>query len=295
MKVEKYRVPSKGKVSLKDYDPGESDLFDGNKKDGAEALVKLNKQIETLQEQLYAEGKHKLLIVLQATDTGGKDGTIRAVFEGVNPQGVKVASFKVPTAVELAHEYLWRIHAHVPGKGEIVIFNRSHYEDVLAVRVHNLVPEKVWSKRYEHINEFERILTDEGTTILKFFLHIDQEEQAERLLARIDDPTKQWKFSPGDLEERKLWKDYEAAFEDMVNKTSTDYAPWYVVPSNKKWYRNLVIAQIVRDVLEGFKMGYPQPAENLEQYRKLLLGMVKPKVKEASEAEAAKNNTESAE
>lgn len=295
MKVEKYRVPSKGKVSLKDYDPGESDLFDGNKKDGAEALVKLNKQIETLQEQLYAEGKHKLLIVLQATDTGGKDGTIRAVFEGVNPQGVKVASFKVPTAVELAHDYLWRIHAHVPGKGEIVIFNRSHYEDVLAVRVHNLVPEKVWSKRYEHINEFERILTDEGTTILKFFLHIDQEEQAERLLARIDDPTKQWKFSPGDLEERKLWKDYEAAFEDMVNKTSTDYAPWYVVPSNKKWYRNLVIAQIVRDVLEGFKMGYPQPAENLEQYRKLLLGMVKPKVKEASEAEAAKNNTESAE
>jgi len=295
MKVEKYRVPSKGKVSLKDYDPGESDLFDGNKKDGAEALVKLNKQIETLQEQLYAEGKHKLLIVLQATDTGGKDGTIRAVFEGVNPQGVKVASFKVPTAVELAHDYLWRIHAHVPGKGEIVIFNRSHYEDVLAVRVHNLVPEKVWSKRYEHINEFERILTDEGTTILKFFLHIDQEEQAERLLARIDDPTKQWKFSPGDLEERKLWKDYEAAFEDMVNKTSTDYAPWYVVPSNKKWYRNLVIAQIVRDALEGFKMGYPQPAENLEQYRKLLLGMVKPKVKQASEADAAKITVETAE
>ena len=295
MKVEKYRVPSKGKVSLKDYDPGESDLFDGNKKDGAEALVKLNKQIETLQEQLYAEGKHKLLIVLQATDTGGKDGTIRAVFEGVNPQGVKVASFKVPTAVELAHDYLWRIHAHLPGKGEIVIFNRSHYEDVLAVRVHNLVPEKVWSKRYEHINEFERILTDEGTTILKFFLHIDQEEQAERLLARIDDPTKQWKFSPGDLEERKLWKDYEAAFEDMVNKTSTDYAPWYVVPSNKKWYRNLVIAQIVRDALEGFKMGYPQPAENLEQYRKLLLGMVKPKVKQASEADAAKITVETAE
>jgi len=295
MKVEKYRVPSKGKVSLKDYDPGESDLFDGNKKDGAEALVKLNKQIETLQEQLYAEGKHKLLIVLQATDTGGKDGTIRAVFEGVNPQGVKVASFKVPTAMELAHDYLWRIHAQVPGKGEIVIFNRSHYEDVLAVRVHNLVLEKVWSKRYEHINEFERILTDEGTTILKFFLHIDQEEQAERLLARIDDPTKQWKFSPGDLEERKLWKDYEAAFEDMVNKTSTDYAPWYVVPSNKKWYRNLVIAQIVRDALEGFKMGYPQPAENLEQYRKLLLGMVKPKVKQASEADAAKITVETAE
>lgn len=295
MKVEKYRVPSKGKISLKDYDPDDSQLFDGNKKDGAEALAKINKGIETLQEQLYAEGKHKLLIVLQATDTGGKDGTIRAVFEHVNPQGVKVASFKVPSAVELAHDYLWRIHNQVPGKGEIVIFNRSHYEDVLAVRVHNLVPEKVWSKRYEHINEFERILTDEGTTILKFFLHIDQDEQAERLLARIDDPTKQWKFSPGDLEERKLWKDYEAAFEDMINKTSTEYAPWYVVPSNKKWYRNLVIAQIVRDTLEGFKMGYPRPAENLEQYRKLLLGMVKPKVKEASEADAAKTTAETAE
>ena len=295
MKVEKYRVPSKGKISLKNYDPNESDLFNGNKKDGAEALTKLNKEIEKLQEQLYAEGKHKLLIVLQATDTGGKDGTIRAVFEGVNPQGVKVASFKVPSAVELAHDYLWRIHAQVPGKGEMVIFNRSHYEDVLAVRVHNLAPEKVWSKRYDHINEFEKILTDEGTTILKFFLYIDQDEQAERLLARIEDPTKQWKFSPGDLEERKLWSEYQAAFEDMVNKTSTDYAPWYVVPANKKWYRNLVIAQIVRDTLEGFEMDYPKPAENIEQYRKLLLGMVKPKVKATSQVEAPKTASDSAE
>lgn len=295
MKVEKYRVPSKGKISLKNYDPNESDLFNGNKKDGAEALTKLNKEIEKLQEQLYAEGKHKLLIVLQATDTGGKDGTIRAVFEGVNPQGVKVASFKVPSAVELAHDYLWRIHAQVPGKGEMVIFNRSHYEDVLAVRVHNLAPEKVWSKRYDHINEFEKILTDEGTTILKFFLYIDQDEQAERLLARIEDPTKQWKFSPGDLEERKLWSEYQAAFEDMVNKTSTDYAPWYVVPANKKWYRNLVIAQIVRDTLEGFKMDYPKPAESIEQYRKLLLGMVKPKVKATSQVEAPKTASDSAE
>ncbi|MGB4594744.1 MAG: polyphosphate kinase 2 family protein [Anaerolineaceae bacterium] len=295
MKVEKYRVPSKGKISLKNYDPNESELFNGNKKDGAEALTKLNKEIEKLQEQLYAEGKHKLLIVLQATDTGGKDGTIRAVFEGVNPQGVKVASFKVPSAVELAHDYLWRIHAQVPGKGEMVIFNRSHYEDVLAVRVHNLAPEKVWSKRYDHINEFEKILTDEGTTILKFFLYIDQDEQAERLLARIEDPTKQWKFSPGDLEERKLWSEYQAAFEDMVNKTSTDYAPWYVVPANKKWYRNLVIAQIVRDTLEGFKMDYPKPAENIEQYRKLLLGMVKPKVKATSQVEAPKTASDSAE
>ncbi|HNY84648.1 MAG TPA: polyphosphate kinase 2 family protein [Anaerolineaceae bacterium] len=274
MKVEKYRVPSKGKISLKDFDPNETALFDGSKKDGVEALVEINADIEKLQEQLYAEGKHKLLVVLQATDTGGKDGTIRAVFEHVNPQGVKVASFKVPSSVELAHDYLWRIHQQVPAKGEIVIFNRSHYEDVLAVRVHGLAPEKVWSKRYEHIKDFERMLTDEGTTILKFFLHIDENEQAERLLARVEDRTKQWKFSPGDLEERKLWKEYQAAFEDMVNKTSTDWAPWYVVPSNKKWYRNLVIAQIVRDTLKGFEMTYPTPVENLEQYRTLLKGMI---------------------
>lgn len=274
MKVEKYRVPSKGKISLKDFDPNETDLFDGSKKDGIEALAEVNADIEKLQEQLYAEGKHKLLVVLQATDTGGKDGTIRAVFEHVNPQGVKVASFKVPSSVELAHDYLWRIHQQVPAKGEIVIFNRSHYEDVLVVRVHGLVSEKVWSKRYEHIKDFERMLADEGVTILKFFLHIDENEQAERLLARVEDPTKQWKFSPGDLEERKLWKEYQDAFEDMVNKTSTDWAPWYVIPSNKKWYRNLVIAQIVRDTLKGFEMTYPTPAENLEQYRTLLKGMV---------------------
>lgn len=292
MKIEKYRIPSKGKVSLKDYDPDESDLFDGGKKDGATTLVKLNQEIEVLQEQLYAEGKHKLLIVLQATDTGGKDGTIRAVFEGVNPQGVKVASFKVPTAIELAHDYLWRVHSQVPGKGEIVIFNRSHYEDVLAVRVHHLTPENVWMKRYDHINDFERMLTDEGTTILKFFLHIDQDEQAERLLARVEDPTKQWKFSPGDLEERKLWAEYESAFEDMVNKTSTEYAPWYVVPANKKWYRNLVIAQIVRDTLRGFNMGYPKPPENLDHYRKLLFGMVKPEVRKKSETDISSSNIE---
>jgi len=180
MDDETYRVPVKGKIKLKDYDPNDSRLFDGNKKDSKEALLKLNTELAALQEQLYAEGKHRLLIVLQAMDTGGKDGVIRAVFEGVNPQGVKVASFKVPTPVELSHDYLWRVHQQTPGKGEMVIFNRSHYEDVLVVRVHQLVPEEVWSRRYQHIREFERLLADEGTTVLKFYLHIDLQEQAQR-------------------------------------------------------------------------------------------------------------------
>ncbi len=274
MDDEMYRVPLKGKIKLKDYDPNDSKLFDGNKKDGKEALQKLNAELELLQEQLYAEGKHRLLIVLQAMDTGGKDGAIRAVFEGVNPQGVKVASFKTPTPVELAHDYLWRVHQQTPGKGEIVIFNRSQYEDVLVVRVHNLAPEEVWSKRYQHIREFERLLADEGTTILKFYLHIDLEEQAERFLARVEDPTKQWKFNPGDLDERARWDDYMKAYEDMLNQTSTAWAPWYIIPSNKKWYRNWLISKIVIKTLKNLDMRYPAPVENIEDYHKRLLEMV---------------------
>ncbi len=274
MDDEMYRVPLKGKIKLKDYDPNDSKLFDGNKKDGKEALQKLNAELELLQEQLYAEGKRRLLIVLQAMDTGGKDGAIRAVFEGVNPQGVKVASFKTPTPVELAHDYLWRVHQQTPGKGEIVIFNRSQYEDVLVVRVHNLAPEEVWSKRYQHIREFERLLADEGTTILKFYLHIDLEEQAERFLARVEDPTKQWKFNPGDLDERARWDDYMKAYEDMLNQTSTAWAPWYIIPSNKKWYRNWLISKIVIKTLKNLDMRYPAPVENIEDYHKRLLEMV---------------------
>ncbi len=274
MDDEMYRVPLKGKIKLKDYDPNDSKLFDGNKKDGKEALQKLNAELELLQEQLYAEGKHRLLIILQAMDTGGKDGAIRAVFEGVNPQGVKVASFKTPTPVELSHDYLWRVHQQTPGKGEIVIFNRSQYEDVLVVRVHNLAPEEVWSKRYQHIREFERLLADEGTTILKFYLHIDLEEQAERFLARVEDPTKQWKFNPGDLDERARWDDYMKAYEDMLNQTSTAWAPWYIIPSNKKWYRNWLISKIVIKTLKNLDMRYPAPVENIEDYHKRLLEMV---------------------
>ena len=273
MDDETYRVPVKGKIKLKDYDPNDSRLFEGNKKDSKEALLKLNTELAALQEQLYAEGKHRLLIVLQAMDTGGKDGVIRAVFEGVNPQGVKVASFKVPTPVELSHDYLWRVHQQTPGKGEMVIFNRSHYEDVV-VRVHHLVPEEVWSRRYQHIREFERLLADEGTTILKFYLHIDLQEQAQRFLARVEDPTKQWKFNPGDLDERDRWEEYMKAYEDMLNQTSTDWAPWYIIPANKKWYRNWLISKIVIKTLKDLDMHYPTAPENIEDYHKRLLEMV---------------------
>ena len=273
MDYKKYRVPGKGKISLKNYDPNDSSEFDGKKKAGEEALVKVNKDIEALQEQMFAEGKRRLIVLVQAMDTAGKDGVIRYVFERVNPSGVRVAAFKAPSAIELSHDYLWRVHAQTPGKGEIVIFNRSHYEDVLVVRVHSMVPKEVWSKRFDHINNFEKMLVDEGTTILKFFLNIDLQEQAERFLARVEDPTKQWKFNPGDLEERKLWTQYMEAYEDVLNKTSTEYAPLYIIPSNKKWYRNLLIANILRDTLKGFKMSYPEPPADLEGYHKKLLEM----------------------
>ncbi|NLE83521.1 MAG: polyphosphate kinase 2 family protein, partial [Chloroflexi bacterium] len=207
-------------------------------------------------------------------DTAGKDGVIRKVFGGVNPQGVRVAPFKVPSSLELSHDYLWRVHAQTPKKGEIVIFNRSHYEDVLPVRVLNLMPEEVWSKRYHHINEFERLLVDEGTVILKFYLNIDLQEQAERFLDRLEEPDKHWKFNPGDLEDRKLWDSYMEAYEDLLNKTSTEWAPWYVIPSNKKWYRNLLAATIVRDTLLDMKMEFPAPPPDLDHYHDVVLEMV---------------------
>ena len=198
----KYRVEPGSRVELSKWDPNDKSAFSGDKDEGRERLLGLNDELEALQELLFAEHRHRVLIVLQAMDSGGKDGTIRHVFEGVNPQGVRVASFKQPTPEELNHDYLWRVHKQVPGSGEIVIFNRSHYEDVLVVRVHNLVPKAVWAKRYDQINAFERLLADEGTTILKFFLHIDLDEQKERLQARLDEPHKRWKFNPGDLKER---------------------------------------------------------------------------------------------
>lgn len=257
--MKKYRVEPNSKVDLSKWDPEDSSEFDGNKEEGRAALVYLNGKLADLQEILYAERKHKLLIVLQAMDTGGKDGAIRHVFKGINPQGVRVASFKIPSAIEMDHDYLWRIHQQTPGKGELVIFNRSHYEDVLVVRVHKLVPEEVWKRRYDQINNFEKLLAEEGTTILKFYLHISADEQKERLRARLEDPTKHWKFHPNDLKERQLWNAYMQAYEDALEKTSTKYAPWYIVPANKKWYRDLVVASVILETLKDLKMEYPQP------------------------------------
>jgi PPK2 family polyphosphate:nucleotide phosphotransferase len=262
--MKQYLVEPGKKVTLAERDPRDTGDFKGGKKDGLKAAQELNTELQKLQELLYAEGRHKVLVVLQAMDTGGKDGAIRRVFEGVNPQGVKVASFKVPTAKELSHDFLWRIHQAAPANGEMVIFNRSHYEDVLVVRVRNLVPKDVWSKRFDQINDFERMLAENGTTILKFFLHISKDEQKERLQSRLDDPTKHWKFSLGDLAERKLWDDYQHAYEDAINKTSTKHAPWYVVPANRKWYRDLVISTVLMETLKGLKMDYPKPKDSLE-------------------------------
>jgi PPK2 family polyphosphate:nucleotide phosphotransferase len=257
--MESYLIKPGQKLQLEKIDTSDHAAFSGDKKEGLKELEKLNDRLEALQELLYAEHRHKVLVILQAMDTGGKDGVIRHVFEGVNPQGVRVAGFKVPTAEELDHDYLWRAHKQVPGRGELVIFNRSYYEDVLVVRVHKLVPEAVWSKRFEQINQFERMMVEEGTTILKFFLHIDRDEQKKRLEARRDDPTKQWKFNPGDLKERHLWDGYLKAYAEAISQTSTTRAPWYVVPANRKWYRNLVIASILVDALKGLKMKYPKP------------------------------------
>ncbi|HOT91824.1 MAG TPA: polyphosphate kinase 2 family protein [Anaerolineae bacterium] len=259
-----YRVEPGTQVNLQEWDPDDKSAFEGGKSEGQKAVEKLNRRLEGLQELLYAEGKHKLLIVLQAMDTGGKDGVIRHVFDGVNPQGVRVASFKAPTPEELAHDYLWRVHKHTPGKGEMVIFNRSHYEDVLVVRVHNLVPPEVWGRRYAHINDFERMLAEEGTTILKFFLHISKDEQKARLQARLDEPDKRWKFNIGDLGERALWDEYMRAYEVVLSETSTEWAPWYIVPSNRKWYRDLIISEVLVRTLENLNMRYPQPKENLD-------------------------------
>jgi PPK2 family polyphosphate:nucleotide phosphotransferase len=266
-RMKRYRVAMGASIDLDRWDPNDTSAYDGEKEEGKDRLEELNKELERLQELLYAEHKHKVLVVLQGMDTSGKDGTIRHVFEGVNPQGVRVASFKVPTPLELDHDYLWRVHQKTPGSGEIVIFNRSHYEDVLVVRVHSLVPPAVWSRRYDHINAFESLLADEGTTILKFFLHIDLDEQKERLQARLDEPHKRWKFNRGDLKERKRWGEYWQAYEDVLSKTSTEWAPWYIVPANRKWYRNLVVASVLVGALKGLEMEYPQPEEGLDDVR----------------------------
>jgi PPK2 family polyphosphate:nucleotide phosphotransferase len=263
--LRKYLVEPGKKINLSEWNPNETSEFKGGKEAARLEVARLNDRLEDLQELLYAEHKHKVLIVLQAMDTGGKDGAIGHVFEGVNPNGTRVANFKQPAGEELEHDYLWRVHKQVPARGEIVIFNRSHYEEVLIVRVHQLVAEEVWKQRYDQINDFEEMLAENGTTILKFYLHIDKDEQKKRLQARLDDPNKQWKFRKGDLVERKLWADYMQAYEDVLNKTSTAVAPWFIVPANHKWYRDLVISSILVERLEGLKMKFPEPEEDLSE------------------------------
>ncbi|RME80288.1 MAG: polyphosphate kinase 2 family protein [Caldilineae bacterium] len=260
---EKYAVVPGTRVDLSQIDPNDTGDF-ATKKDARKALKKLRKKLVDLQERFYAWDARSILIVLQAMDTGGKDGTIEHVMQGTNPQGVEVTSFKVPTAEELAHDFLWRVHKAVPPRRMIGIFNRSHYEDVLVVRVHNLVPETVWRKRYEQINDFERLLSENGVVLLKFYLHISRDEQARRLQARLDDPNKRWKFSKGDLEERALWDDYMAAYTDALSLCSTPHAPWFVVPANHKWYRNYVVASILVETLEQLNPQFPPPEENLD-------------------------------
>jgi len=254
---DRYRVRPGQRLDLARIDPEDNGDFSGRRDDAEALFAALNDRLEALQELLFAEGKHRILVVLQAMDCGGKDGVIRRVFDGVNPAGVDVASFKVPTEVELAHDYLWRVHPHVPANGKMVIFNRSHYEDVLVVRVLELVPEARWRKRYDHIRAFEQLLVDEGTTVLKFYLHISKDEQAKRLQERLDDPEKRWKFRLGDLVARKAWDAYMAAYEEALTRTSTDDAPWYVIPANDKWYRDLVCVAILVDALERLKMRFP--------------------------------------
>jgi PPK2 family polyphosphate:nucleotide phosphotransferase len=253
------------RVRLADHDPDDKLGLD---KDAAIAeLDALKAHLEELHELLWAENRHALLVILQGMDTSGKDGTIRSVMSGVNPQGCRVTSFKQPSADELDHDYLWRIHNAVPAKGDIGIFNRSHYEDLLVVRVENLVPEKVWSARYDQINSFEALLAGSGITVLKFFLHISKEEQRERLQARLDDPKKNWKFSDHDLETRKRWDDYQAAYEDVLSRCSTKHAPWFIVPADRKWVRNLVVCSSIVETLESLNMKWPRPRVELGKIR----------------------------
>lgn len=262
--MERYRVKPGQPVKLNEWDPNDRSEYSGSKQDSRKYLARLRSRLAELQHLLWAEDKHKILVVLQAMDTGGKDGTIRKVLSGVNPQGIDVVNFKAPTPEELSHDYLWRVHEHTPASGGLTVFNRSHYEDVLIVRVLSLIPEERWARRYEHINAFEKLLADEGTTILKFYLNISRGEQAERLTARLNDKTKRWKFNKGDLDHRALWDSYMEAYEAALSRTSTERAPWYIVPANRKWYRNIVIAKTLVDALEGLKMTYPEPEEGLD-------------------------------
>ena len=262
-----FRVAPGAKINLDkldaDFRPEGLDRDQGQKR-----FRELTVELRDLQHLMYAEDRRSLLVVLQGRDAAGKDGTIRHVFGPMNPQGTRVTSFKVPSKEELAHDFLWRCHRAAPERGAVGIFNRSHYEDVLVVRVHDLVPKRIWSKRFDHINSFERLLADKGTVILKFYLHIDREEQLERFRKRIDNPKKNWKISDADYAERPHWDAYTEAFEDALSRCSTDVAPWFVIPANCKWARNLVIADIVVETMRGLDMRFPEPEVDMGEIRR---------------------------
>jgi PPK2 family polyphosphate:nucleotide phosphotransferase len=263
---ERFRVQPGSKVRLLDVDPGFKD--GGNKAEAEAETAKDAERLRQLQYLLYAEGRQSLLIVLQGLDGAGKDGTINHVLGAMNPQGTRVHAFKVPTPEEAAHDFMWRIHLHAPRRGEVVIFNRSHYEDVLVVRVHDLVAKKVWSRRYDRINSFEKGLVDNQTHILKFYLHIDAKEQLRRFEQRLDDPTRQWKISEADYTERAFWPQYVEAYEEAIARTSTEDAPWFLIPANHKWFRNLAIGRIVIETLEQLELRLPTPKVDLEAMRR---------------------------
>jgi PPK2 family polyphosphate:nucleotide phosphotransferase len=255
---ERYLVRHGSKVDLEKIDAQEKALFGDAGKDAQEPqFERLRAELQELQKVLYAQNQHRVLVVLQAMDTGGKDGCIRNVFSRIDPQGIHVCSFKKPTGEELGHDFLWRIHSKVPANGQLVVFNRSHYEDIIAVRVKHLFAESVWQRRYRHVIEFERMLVEEGTTLVKIFLHISKDEQKRRLEGRLANPDKHWKVNPDDLKDRALWGEFMRVYEDVISHTSTPQAPWYVVPANRKWYRDLCVARILVDTLKGLKMEFP--------------------------------------
>ncbi len=257
--LEKYLVKPGSEVDLRKIDPNDRTLFDeGGKEDSLKAFDELQDELQHLQKLLYAQNKHRILVVIQAMDTGGKDGCVKHVFSRIDPQGIIVCPFKKPNEEELARDFLWRVHQKVPSNGQMVVFNRSHYEDIIAVKVKKIFPEKVWKRRYQHVVDFERMLAEEGTTIVKIYLHISREEQKERLVARLENPDKHWKFNPDDLKDRALWDDFMETYEELLPRTSTEFAPWYVVPANRKWYRNLVVARIMVDTLKKLDMKFPE-------------------------------------
>ncbi len=265
--VERFRVPPGTSVKLKDFDPGFKDSHESHK-EAAKEIEHYQQRLRELQELLYADGRQSVLLCLQALDTGGKDGTINHILGSMNPQGCKVVGFKQPSAEERSHDFLWRIHRVAPARGVVTIFNRSHYEDVLVARVHNLVPKEIWSRRYDRINAFEAGLVEADTHILKFYLHISRDEQLKRFKDRLDDPSKQWKISEADYKERTYWDDYTAAYEEALSRCSTAHAPWFIIPADHKWFRNLAVARIVVEQLEALKMNFPPPSVNIEHIRK---------------------------